>query len=1178
MKHSKLICAFLAASAALVSEAQNLDQNSLYYIVGENGLVLDNQDNHDAGATIFINTRQEGKPSQVWYPTKVDDGTWLFTSAIVDLALDNCGQKVPYNIAQYPASLGNANQLWKAVPSDNGTYILKSVTSGLSISYADDGQPGEPVKQQPVSGGKNQRWHFVKSDIKPEREAIRTSSVNDWENETIFAVNKEPGHATFVSYPDLKSALASPSALKPWEKPESPWYMSLNGDWRFNWVKDPAERPKGFYKPSYDVSSWAEIPVPSSWEMQGYGTPIYTNITYPHFNNPPFIQSKKGQTCETEPNPVGSYRRQFTLPKDWKGKEIFLHFDGSYSAMYVWVNGKKVGYSQGANNDAEFDITSYVKPGENTLAVEVYRWSDGSYLEDQDMFRLSGIHRDVYLFATPKTRIRDFYAKTAFPEGYGSADVNIDVKLAVHGSVPKGCSVRTRLFDPEGREVASAAIPVAGLAKGKDAVGRATLKVNAPLLWSAETPNLYNLALELLDNDGAVMQATSVPYGLRDVEIKNNQLYVNGKRIFMKGVNRHDTHPVFGKYIPVESMIEDVELMKIHNINTVRTSHYPNSPKMYALFDYYGLYTIDEADIECHGNHVISSRESWKPAYIDRMVRMVERDKNHPSVIIWSMGNECGRGENFKDVYAAAKAIDDRPIHYEGYNDVADIDSNMYPSVPSMIERDRNGQQKPYIMCEYAHAMGNAMGNFQEYWDYIYDSERMIGGCVWDWVDQGLIKPGENTSNYYYGGQFGDKPNDADFCINGIVTPDRMVTPKLLEVRKVYQPVKFVYEGDGCVTLVNRNSFVDISGKLDWSLIKDGVSVEKGSVDVVPIAAGKSGKVNIPVSGKLEDGHEWALNLDFPYATKAGSALCQEQFLLTDRILPTVVAENGEKFHREEIDPSRVVYRAGDFSVTLNPEKGELTAISYGGRDILTADGAPELAWFRTVRNDKNNYLRIPEPTVNADDVDVELSDDAKVLKVTTAMNARFGETDQPYSVTYTAYSDGQVRVDASFQTPERVVLPRYGLKMNLVPGLENVEYYGYGPMENYRDRCSAARLGRYSTTVTDMEEAYIRPETMGNREDTRWISFTDNSGKGVKITSLGKMNFSAQHYEDADLLKKVANRHELPRIRKAETVLTIDAAQVGLGNASCGPGPLKEYQLLPDHVYTLSFVVSPVK
>lgn len=1174
----RLILSLLLILSGMMASAQNLDQNALYYIVGENGLVLDNQDNRDAGATIFINTRQNGVPSQVWYPTKVEDGIWLFTSAVVDLALDNCGQRGEYNIAQYSASLGNSNQLWKAVPAENGTYVLTSLTSGLSISYADDGQPGEPVKQRPTTGGKNQRWHFVKSDIKPEREAIRTSSKNDWENETVFAVNKEPGRASFFSYPDLATAMASPAASKPWVTPESPWYRSLNGNWKFHWVKDPSERPVDFYKPSYNVSKWAEIPVPSSWEMQGYGVPIYTNITYPYFNNPPFIQSKKGQTCEAEPNPVGSYRREFSIPKDWAGKEIFLHFDGCYSAMYVWVNGKKVGYSQGSNNDAEFDITSFVKAGENTLAVEVYRWCDGSYLEDQDMFRLSGIHRDVYLTAAPKTRIRDFYAKTTFPGGYDVADVKLDVKIAAHGSLPKECSVRAKLLESDGKCVASVKIPVSGFAKGKDATGSGIMKVDTPKLWSAEDPNLYDMTLELLDAKGNVLQATTVPFGLRDVEIRNNQLYVNGNRIFMKGVNRHDTHPQFGKYIPVESMIQDVELMKTHNINTVRTSHYPNSPKMYALYDYYGLYVIDEADIECHGNHVISSRESWKPAYIDRMVRMMERDKNHPSVIIWSMGNESGNGSNFRDVYAAAKAIDDRPIHYEGYNDATDMDSNMYPSVPSMIERDKNGQQKPYIMCEYAHAMGNAMGNFQEYWDYIYDSKRMIGGCVWDWVDQGLNKPGEDPNNFYYGGQFGDKPNDMDFCINGIVTPDRKVTPKLLEVRKVYQPVKFSYDGNGKVVLLNRNSFVDIEGDMKWTLVKDGVEVKHGSVNVPKVAPGKTGSVIIPAVADLASGHEWALNVDLPYATKAGEALCQEQFVLTEKVAPEFNVTDTGKFRREEIEPSRVVYRADGFSVTVNPEKGELSAISYDGHDILTADGAPELAWFRTVRNDKNTYLRIPEPIIRANSVDVALSDDATVLTVITDMVANFGKIDQPYTVKYTAYSDGQVKVDASFTTPDRVILPRYGLKMNLVPGLENVEYYGYGPMENYYDRKSSARLGRYTTTVSDMEEAYVRPETMGNREDSRWLTITDNSGKGVKITSLDNMNFSAQHYEDADLLKKVTNHHELPRVRKAETVLTIDAAQVGLGNASCGPGPLKEYQLLANHTYTLSFVISPVR
>ena len=1010
----------------------------------------------------------------------------------------------------------------------------------------------------------------------------KTASHNDWEDETVFAVNKLPGHATFVSYPDLPTALASPSADRPWLTPESPWYQSLNGAWKFHWVPEPSQRPADFYRPGYDVSKWDYIRVPSCWEMEGYGTPIYVNVQYPHPDNPPYIRAKEGYTCEKETNPVGSYRRQFSIPADWKGKEIFLHFDGVYSAMYVWVNGKKVGYSQGSNNDAEFDITPYVHPGENTLAVEVYRWCDGSYLEDQDMFRFSGIHRDVYLTAAPKVRIRDFHATTAFSDNYKKADVNVKVDVASAGKLPAGYSVEARLFDSNKVQVALADLKVSAPGKDGEAMASGSLDVMSPELWSAESPYLYNLTLELKDPAGKVVQATSVPYGLREVDIRGNRLYVNGERIFLKGVNRHDTHPLYGKAIPVESMIEDVELMKRNNINTVRTSHYPNSPKMYALYDYYGLYVIDEADIECHGNQSLSNLDSWKDAYVDRMVRMVERDKNHPAVIIWSMGNECGRGDNFKATYAAAREIDDRPIHYEGYNDVADIDSTMYPSIETMQEWDRNGADKPFILCEYAHAMGNAIGNLQEYWDYIYASERMAGGCVWDWVDQGLNKRGEDPSNFYYGGQFGDRPNDHDFCMNGVVTPDRQVTPKLLQMAKVLQPVKFGYEGDGVVTLLNRNCFVPLGGEMKWCLLRNGVEAESGSVAVPAVAPGETGKVSLPIAGKFSEGDEWALNIDLPYASKAGDALCQEQFLLTGRVIPVGgVEEKGAAFVREEIEADRVVYRGKDFSVTVNPAIGALTAISYDGKDVLTADGAPELAWFRTVRNDGDRYLRLPQPEISSSNVKVALEDDGSALLVSADKKAAFGDSELTYSVAYKVLSSGDIEVEASFLMPENPVVPRMGLRMGIVPGLENVEYYGYGPMENYPDRKEAARLGRYTTTVEGMTEAYVRPGSMGNREDVRWLTLTDDSGRGVKFTDLDsykRMGFSALHYDDSDLLRKVTNRHELPRIRRAETILTLDAAQRGLGNASCGPGPMDKYELHPGDAYTLRFLISPLR
>ena len=651
----------------------------------------------------------------------------------------------------------------------------------------------------------------------------------------------------------------------------------------FLWLGYPVD----FYKTSYDVSGWKEIPVPSNWEMHGYGTPIYTNITYPIRNNPPFIQGQRGYAVEKEPNAVGSYRREFALPADWKDKEVFIHFDGIYSAAYVWINGKKVGYSQGSSNDAEFRITPYVKAGNNTVAVEVYRWCDGSFLEDQDMFRLSGIHRDVYLVASPKVRLRDIHLTSQISDRLDKAELKVKTDVHNYGKKVQEATVRVSLLNTEGKPVSSFIIPTGKITGGQENVCEGTTTIRDPRLWSAETPSLYTVQLELLDAAGNVLEATSQQYGFRKIEIRNNKVYINNALILFKGANRHDIHPQFGKAVPVESMIEDILLFKRFNLNTIRTSHYPNDPKMYSLYDYYGLYVMDEADIECHGNMSLSNRESWEGAYVDRMVRMVERDKNHPSVIFWSMGNESGGGRNFEATYQAAKAIDDRYIHYEGMNDVADMDSRMYPSIESMIEQDEQPRNKPYFLCEYAHAMGNAIGNLEEYWDYIeHHSKRMIGGCIWDWVDQGINMPGQPADHYYFGGSFGDRPNDNDFCCNGIVTADRQVTPKLWEVKKVYQYITLEPNAENSIGVRNRYVFLNLHDfNLRYVILKDGVPIAEEEFSLPDGKPGEHRAVQIPYSRYLTSEGEYYLNLEIKLKkdcvwAKAGHIVATEQLLL----------------------------------------------------------------------------------------------------------------------------------------------------------------------------------------------------------------------------------------------------------------------------------------------------------
>lgn len=898
---SALIALSFSASAVV---AQQFDPKQGYEIHTVNGLVLDNQESLDTNTKIFISKREADKESQVWNLIPCEqEGCYTITSPLTQMNVDNSGKgKVECSVIQWSADPKNPNQQWKITALPNGNYVLTNVGTGYNLGFPDAGLVGEPVFQlEPEASKSNQQWQIRKSNLKVVAEALKTTSHNDWENERIYAINKEEGRATFIPFANSEEMKADPAYTRPWERTRSSRYLLLNGNWKFNWVKQPSERPVDFYKTSYDVSGWKEIPVPSNWEMHGYGTPIYTNITYPIRNNPPFIQGQRGYAVEKEPNAVGSYRREFALPADWKDKEVFIHFDGIYSAAYVWINGKKVGYSQGSSNDAEFRITPYVKAGNNTVAVEVYRWCDGSFLEDQDMFRLSGIHRDVYLVASPKVRLRDIHLTSQISDRLDKAELKVKTDVHNYGKKVQEATVRVSLLNTEGKPVSSFIIPTGKITGGQENVCEGTTTIRDPRLWSAETPSLYTVQLELLDAAGNVLEATSQQYGFRKIEIRNNKVYINNALILFKGANRHDIHPQFGKAVPVESMIEDILLFKRFNLNTIRTSHYPNDPKMYSLYDYYGLYVMDEADIECHGNMSLSNRESWEGAYVDRMVRMVERDKNHPSVIFWSMGNESGGGRNFEVTYQAAKAIDDRYIHYEGMNDVADMDSRMYPSIESMIEQDEQPRNKPYFLCEYAHAMGNAIGNLEEYWDYIeHHSKRMIGGCIWDWVDQGINMPGQPADHYYFGGSFGDRPNDNDFCCNGIVTADRQVTPKLWEVKKVYQYITLEPNAENSIGVRNRYAFLNLHDfNLRYVILKDGVPIAEEEFSLPDGKPGEHRAVQIPYSRYLTSEGEYYLNLEIKLKkdcvwAKAGHIVATEQLLLQK--IPEYRATAGSSF------------------------------------------------------------------------------------------------------------------------------------------------------------------------------------------------------------------------------------------------------------------------------------------
>ena len=1177
---SALIALSFSASAVV---AQQFDPKQGYEIHTVNGLVLDNQESLDTNTKIFISKREADKESQVWNLIPCEqEGCYTITSPLTQMNVDNSGKgKVECSVIQWSADPKNPNQQWKITALPNGNYVLTNVGTGYNLGFPDAGLVGEPVFQlEPEASKSNQQWQIRKSNLKVVAEALKTTSHNDWENERIYAINKEEGRATFIPFANSEEMKADPAYTRPWERTRSSRYLLLNGNWKFNWVKQPSERPVDFYKTSYDVSGWKEIPVPSNWEMHGYGTPIYTNITYPIRNNPPFIQGQRGYTVEKEPNAVGSYRREFALPADWKDKEVFIHFDGIYSAAYVWINGKKVGYSQGSSNDAEFRITPYVKAGNNTVAVEVYRWCDGSFLEDQDMFRLSGIHRDVYLVASPKVRLRDIHLTSQISDRLDKAELKVKTDVHNYGKKVQEATVRVSLLNTEGKPVSSFTIPAGKITGGQENVCEGTTTIRDPRLWSAETPSLYTVQLELLDAAGNVLEATSQQYGFRKIEIRNNKVYINNAL-----ANRHDIHPQFGKAVPVESMIEDILLFKRFNLNTIRTSHYPNDPKMYSLYDYYGLYVMDEADIECHGNMSLSNRESWEGAYVDRMVRMVERDKNHPSVIFWSMGNESGGGRNFEATYQAAKAIDDRYIHYEGMNDVADMDSRMYPSIESMIEQDEQPRNKPYFLCEYAHAMGNAIGNLEEYWDYIeHHSKRMIGGCIWDWVDQGINMPGQPADHYYFGGSFGDRPNDNDFCCNGIVTADRQVTPKLWEVKKVYQYITLEPNAENSIGVRNRYAFLNLHDfNLRYVILKDGVPIAEEEFSLPDGKPGEHRAVQIPYSRYLTSEGEYYLNLEIKLKkdcvwAKAGHIVATEQLLLQKSpntgLQPVAVSASSKEslFKVVEEEKRYLFFRSPGVEITFDKQEGKLTGVRYHGDNMLHLREGWSLNTFRFINNDVRKWQDTQTEVIS---FDWKWSGDNQSAIVTIQLQETVGDVKVPYTLIYRLYGNGEIDVDASFTTNDDFNLPRLSLQAFFNPSLEQLEWYGRGPIENYRDRKNAAYVGKYQSAVNDMKESYARSQTMGGRCDTRWLTLTNKAGKGIKITAADTFDFSALHYTDKDLFE-IKYGHALPDIYRAEVVLNLDCIQRGLGNASCGPGPRPAYEIQKNTVYKYAFRMSP--
>ena len=1031
-----------------------------------------------------------------------------------------------------------------------------------------------------------------------------SGAAREWENEQVNAVNREPARAASFPLADAKAALTA-------EEPETPYRIMLNGSWTYMWSGSPDERPVDFYKPEFDVSQWFAMDVPSCVELRGYGIPIYTNIRFPHQRNPPHIG--------TEYNPVSSYRKTFTVPADWKGRPVFARFEGVYSAFYLWVNGRYVGYSEDSKLPAEFNLTKYLKHGENLMAVEVYRWSDGSYLEDQDMFRFSGIYRDVSLYSPPGAELRDFWVTTKLDGACKNAVLGLQLKGRALEGKAMAATVKSQLFDADNKLVAT--LPEAKLAlaaEGADAVAKVELLTSAPRLWSAEDPYLYTLVMTLA-GDGGSRDVRSCKVGFRQVEIRDGKLLFNGKAIKFKGVNRHEAGPENGRTVKREEMLKDILLFKRYNINTVRTSHYPTHYYWYQLCDRYGIYVVAEANVESHGmgyeKESLSHVASWEKAHVERNVNQVENYKNHASIFMWSMGNEAGPGKNFKAAIDAVHALDNtRPVHYERANEIADVDSHMYPTVDWLYERGKN-TKKPFFLCEYAHAMGNAMGNFKEYWEAYYSSDSLAGGCIWDWIDQAVWKDtdrvgpdGKRVRYLAYGGDFDDKPNDGNFVCNGVIGPTRDVTPKLIEVKRVHQNLVVSADNaaDGRVEIWNRFAFTDANAfEARWSLACDGKVVEEGSLGSVEVAPLSRKTVTVPVpdvkpvlgaeyfyrvSFHLKDktiwadkGHEIATS---QLAFKPASALAKP---------PAPALAKARKVKLSQ-DADAVKVSGRGFEVVISRVSGTITRMVYNGKtvigDVAGIVHGPRFNAFRAfVDNDnqwgkwlRNDFFEsgLTQMSYHAHPLRTDEGDGARV-KVTAVVEAcGFKSGRFTHETEYVIAGDGAVTVKNTITPAGKLpVLPRMGVRMMLDGALENMSYYGRGPWENYVDRNTGSDIGYYESTVTEQYVPYVRPQECGSKCDVRWVAFTDKAGDGVHFTFPTPLFVTALHYTSEDLEgsrhRNGMERMVSPLVTRPEVCLALDIGQMGLGGASCGPTPLEKYVLRAKPVqYT--YVMRPCK
>ena len=1025
--------------------------------------------------------------------------------------------------------------------------------------------------------------------------------MHDWENPQVTSIDRLPPRAFFFPYPDEASALRG-------QRGDSPWFVSLNGTWKFYFSPTVAEVPENFYDAQFSVAAWDDLAVPSSWQLHGYGRPHYTNVQYPFPVDPPHVPTE---------NPTGCYRREFWISDEWAGRKLVLRFDGVDSAFYVWINGQRAGFGKGSRLPSEFDITDYVKPGQNTIAVQVMQWSDGSYMEDQDMWWLSGIFRDVSLIAMPAVSVQDVMIRTELDRKYKDALLRVTTKI---NGVAQGHRVSVQLFDADGQKVTKA---MSKAVNGQDATIEFAIPVEKPQKWTAETPYLFTTLVTLKDAEGAVVEVIPQKTGFRVIEIGADGVFrVNGKAIKIKGVNRHEHHPDFGRAVPMEAMLRDIELMKTHNVNAIRTSHYPSDPRFFDLCDQHGFWVIDECDLETHGFGQATTGTSdrdwtrnpmgdpaWKEAAVDRMRRMVERDKNHACVIMWSLGNEAGFGANHEAMANWAKGYDPtRPIHYEGDRGLvsASVLSQMYTD-PVQIRNIAEAKEPipmwgwgkdakiapevygkvPFILCEYAHAMGNGPGGLKDYWDVLYAYPRLMGGCIWEWIDHGIrTKTADGKEYYAYGGDFGDEPNDGNFITDGLVFPDRTPSPGLTEYKKVIQPVSIeaVDAAAGKFRLTNRYDYLSIDHlACTWQILEDGIAIAGGSAEVAAEAR-ETVPLKLPIADAVtpRPGSQYHLTIAFTQKeatawAPAGFEVAWDQFPLALKTpaAPKLAIKSMPRLALEE-SATRTSICGGNFSLEFDKVRGVIASWQADGIPLLTA-GLKLNFWRATTDNDRLGWgdngqfaskwrqmgLHWLQHRVDAVEVaaigDAAIRITAKVHIAPPVWEHRWFDCRYVYSI----YGNGDVALEAHVMPvgPMPKSLARLGLTMALPAELDRVTWFGKGPGEQYPDTQMAGKIGIWNKSVDELYTPYVMPQENGNRMDVRWVSCTNGRGAGLLAMGQPTVNFSA-HWYTAAQMEKAKHQHELEK--NQFVTLNLDYAQCGVGTASCGPGTFDHYQLKP--------------